>query len=45
MIDKYKPIKDVNTHQFVKGLLIAGVLHGISEYDDWYEIIYGSKTR
>ena len=28
------------TYQFLKGVFVAGILHGIFEYDDWYRILY-----
>ena len=27
-------------HEFIRGLLIGSIIHGIGSYDDWYKIIY-----
>lgn len=32
-------LKDCS-YQFLKGILVAGILHGIFEYEDWFHILY-----
>lgn len=36
-------IQDEELYNFLKGLLVSGILHGIIEYDDWYFILYKYK--
>tara|TARA_B100000927_G_C16148159_1_gene342221 strand:+ start:440 stop:571 length:132 start_codon:yes stop_codon:yes gene_type:complete len=33
-------IYNIKINDIVKGILMAGIIHGIMEYDDWNKFIY-----